>query len=218
MSAWIGGINMKKTIISRVLIILILLLVFVKIGQVYEKSKNHNSTKIHSKEVVNEDAAPSTAFPLNGDIYNFLNNKANRLKVYNNSIALNNGDTTNTCVYFVCEVLRQMGFNVSNSVCNTSQLISILKSKNLEIITDYKKLKPGDICFTTDSKQNKNGIPSHTYVFMSWVKEGDYSFANICDNQAKDYQGKIYHVRNISNTYTINGKTKDPFSFFVRKG
>ncbi len=216
---------MKKVVKSRMLLFLflILLVIFISIGHVYGKMKNQNSTKVNTEESVKQAEANSlgnvskTPFPLSNDIYNFLSNKINRLKVYNKSTALNNGNTANTCVYFICEVLRENGFNISNSVCNTSQLLSILKSKNLQTITDYTKLKPGDICFTTDSKQNKNGTPSHTYVFMRWVKDGDYSFAYICDNQSKDYDGKIYHVRNISNSYTIDGKTKDPFSFFVRR-
>ena len=52
---------------------------------------------------------------------------------------------------------------------------------------------------------------------MSWVKKGKYDFAYICDNQAKDYNNKIYHVRNISINYKVGDKAKDPFSFFVRK-
>jgi len=216
---------MKKIVKSRMLLFLFLLLIviFISIGHVYGKIRNQNSTKVSTEESSKQTeinrigTIQASPFPSSNDIYNFLITKTNRLKVYNKSTALNNGNTANTCVYFICEVLRENGFNISNSVCNTSQLISILKSKKLQIITDYTKLKPGDICFTTDSKQNKNGTPSHTYVFMSWVKDGDYSFANICDNQSKDYDGKIYHVRNISNSYTINGKTKDPFSFFVRK-
>lgn len=204
---------MKK--IVKAIITLILLVVFINLGQAYEKSKNHDSTKLSTEESVG--TVPTASLPLSNDIYKFLSDKTNRLKVYNKSTDLNSGDTANTCVYFICEVLRQTGFNISNSVCNTTQLLSILKAKNIKIITDYKRLKPGDICFTTDSKLSKNGIPSHTYVFMSWVKEGNYDFANVCDNQAKDYNDKILHVRNISNTYTFDGKTKDPFSFFVRR-
>ena len=51
--------------------------------------------------------------------------------------------------------------------------------------------------FTTDGYGNKMVFQPHTYVFMAWVKEGNYDYAYICDNQTKDYENKIYHIRNI---------------------
>lgn len=52
---------------------------------------------------------------------------------------------------------------------------------------------------------------------MAWVKEGNYDYAYICDNQAKDYENKIYHIRNIKNVDKANGYSKDAFSFFMEK-
>lgn len=49
------------------------------------------------------------------------------------------------------------------------------------------------------------------------VEEGKYDYAYICDNQAKDYEGKIYHTRNIKNIKNIKNSQKEPFSFFMHK-
>lgn len=152
---------------------------------------------------------------LQKNIYNYLSSSGNRIKVYDKAASLNNGSTSNTCVYFISEVLRENGFQVSSSICNTSGLISLLKANDWAKDYNYKDLKPGDICFTTDSHSNKYGVPSHTYVFMGWVKENSYDYAYVCDNQAKDYGGKIYHLRNIRVHASANGQDKDPFSFFM---
>lgn len=148
-------------------------------------------------------------------IYSFLKVKQNREKVYLNSIKLNNGESANTCVYFVSEVLRENGYKVPKNMANISNFLDFLEERNWKKNFDYKKLKPGDICFTTDESGNKYGIPTHTYIFMGWVNDGKYDYAYICDNQAKDYQNKIYHIRNINCTDTVNGFKKDAFSFFI---
>lgn len=150
-------------------------------------------------------------------IYNYLKISNNRLAVYKDATNLNNGATENTCVYFIGEVYRQNGFNIPSSVSNTSSLISLLKNDGWDTGNNYKNLQPGDLCFTTDEKGNKNGVPSHTYIFMGWQKTGSYDFAYVCDNQAKDYNGMIYHLRNISKSYSVNDKGKDPFSFYMYK-
>ncbi len=105
-------------------------------------------------------------------IYNSMMIKENRLKAYSRSIKLNKGSSSNTCVYFIAEVLRINGENIDDNVCNTNQLLQIMKKGGWKKEKDYKKLKPGDICFTTDENLNTNGIPTHTYIFMGWVDEG----------------------------------------------
>ena len=99
---------------------------------------------------------------------------------------------------------------------NISQIILLLKKEGMEKQRDYENLKPGDICFTTDGDGDKNGIPTHTYIFMKWVKAGNYDYAYICDNQAKDYDGKVYHIRNINVIDKSNGFDKDAFAFFMK--
>ncbi|WP_243108679.1 hypothetical protein [Clostridium rectalis] len=141
--------------------------------------------------------------------------KNNRIKAYNQAVSLNNGDSSNTCVYFICEVLRLNNVKINNNICNTTQILDIMKREGFKKERDYKKLKPGNICFTTDESLNKNGIPTHTYIFMGWYKEGQYDYAYICDNQAKDYDNKIYHLRNIKKAMNKNGLIKEPFSFFL---
>jgi len=150
-------------------------------------------------------------------LYSTMMNKNDRTKALNRAIALNGGKPTNTCVYFLSEVLRMNGEKIDDTICNTTQILDIMKKEGWKKEKDYKKLKPGNICFTTDEKLNKNGIPTHTYIFMGWKEEGKYDYAYICDNQAKDYEGKIYHLRNIVKTETVKGYTKEPFSFFLYK-
>ena len=152
---------------------------------------------------------------LTQNVFNFLEDTENRKDVYAASIDLNGGSSANTCVYFVAEVLRRNNFNVAKEICNISQIIPIFEEKGWEKESDYKDLMPGDICFTTDAKGDKDGLPTHTYVFMKWVKEGKYDYAYICDNQAKDYKSKIYHIRNISIVTKVNGSDKDAFAFFM---
>jgi hypothetical protein len=149
-------------------------------------------------------------------IYFYMKQEKNQSKVFSAAIALNDDKSSNACVYFISEVLRKNNVDVPKSTSNTSQIISILNAKGWKKDNDYKKLQPGDICFTTDSKGNKNGVPTHTYVFMGWVNEGSYDYAYICDNQAKDYENKIYHIRNIKNQVKLNGIEKDAFSFFMK--
>lgn len=149
-------------------------------------------------------------------VYTFLSDEKNRRQVYETSIELNKGTSANSCAYFIAEVLRKNGIQVSKDVCNTSQIITCLKKNGWMEYRNYKDLKPGDICFTTDAFGNKDGTPSHTYVFMKWIKENNYEYAYICDNQAKDYKNNVYHIRNITVKATANGFSKDKFSFFMR--
>lgn len=154
---------------------------------------------------------------LRENIHNFMQSEENRRDVYAAAINLNNGNSENTCVYFVAETLRKNDYDVPKDICNTAQLISFLSEKGWDKYGEYKDLKEGDICFTTDARGNRNGMPSHTYFFMGWVKEGSYDYAYICDNQAKDYNDKVYHIRNIKVVDKINGLKKDAFSFFMRR-
>lgn len=154
---------------------------------------------------------------LQGTIYKFLQDEQSRRDVFSTAVDLNQGRTENTCVYFVSEVLRRNGIEVPKYICNTSQLISFLKKQVWKKVNDYKKLEVGDICFTTDAFDNKKGIPTHTYIFMGWVKKDSYDYAYICDNQAKHYQDKLYHIRNLAVKDEVEGNTKEAFSFFMKK-
>ncbi|WP_286161337.1 hypothetical protein [Clostridium sp. KNHs214] len=156
-------------------------------------------------------------YKLGKKIYTSMNDKQNRTKAYVSAVYLNGGYSENTCVYFLAEVLRMSGEKIDVSVCNTAKILDIMKRDGWKIERNYKKLKPGDICFTTDELLNKNGTPTHTYIFMGWKKEGNYDYAYICDNQAKDYNGKIYHLRNITKAEKMGKNVKEPFSFFMYK-
>lgn len=189
----------KKRIIKFLIFIFLLVLFYHLIPLI----KNINTSKMFKNKNINS------------DLYSFMDDKNSREEVYNKAIKLNNGSSANTCVYFVAEALRQNGEDIDSSVCNTSQLLGIMENEGWNKEYDVKKLKPGDICFTTDEKLNKKGTPTHTYIFMGWVTKGNYDYAYVCDNQAKDYKGKIYHIRNVTKIENVKGNQKEPFSFFV---
>ncbi|MBV1822370.1 hypothetical protein G7A79_29560, partial [Coprococcus sp. MSK.21.13] len=44
---------------------------------------------------------------LRENIYKYLQDKNNRIETYYSGVALNNGKSENTCVYFISEVLRK---------------------------------------------------------------------------------------------------------------
>lgn len=154
---------------------------------------------------------------LEGKLYYSMSKKDNRIKAFNRAVVLNNGKSINTCVYFLAEVLRMNGEKIDDSVCNTTQLLEIMKKEGFEKEKNYKKLKPGNICFTTDERLTAMGAPTHTFIFMGWKEQGAYDYAYICDNQANEYKGNLYHLRNIAQVESVNGNTKEPFSFFMYK-
>lgn len=178
---------------------LMLILSFTIIAQIDEAKPQKNDASVQTQ------------------LFKYLSSSKKRKKVYEEAINLNGGSSENTCVYFIAEALRQNDIYMGNGTCNTSQLISNLEKLGWKKNFDYTKLKPGDICFTTDGTFQNNGAPSHAYFFMKWEKDGSYDNAYIVDNQAKDYKGKIYHLRNVASSISFNNLTKDPFSFFMRK-
>jgi len=148
-------------------------------------------------------------------IYDYLCQDQNRRKVLKSALALNKGRTSNSCVYFVSETLRRNGVPIPKGAGNTKQLLAVLNKRGWKKESDFKKLQPGDVCFTTDFNGSKKGKPSHTFIFMGWVKPGNYDYAYICDNQIRDYKGNTYHIRNIKGRGKQNGYTKEAFSFFM---
>jgi hypothetical protein len=208
-------------IVCIIFIIAASLIVYEKLTDNYKNvsrqniiEKNYNHLKIENNQVSIDESINYQ--DLREKIYNFLKIEKNQAKVFNRAIALNEGTSANACVYFVSEVLRKNNIEVSEETCNTDQILSILQEKGWKKEYDYKKLKPGDLCFTTDASGDKYGSPTHAYIFMGWVNEYNYDYAYICDNQAKDYSNKVYHIRNIKYTVNQDGLTKDAFSFFMK--
>ncbi len=158
----------------------------------------------------------SAEMQIREQIFFYLKQESNQKMAFDAAVKLNDEKSSNACVYFVSEVLRRNDIKVRKDTSNTAQLISALKKMGWSKDTNYRNLESGDICFTTDSAGNKDGIPTHAYIFMGWVEESRYDYAYICDNQATDYENKIYHIRNIKDSDNINGLTKDAFSFFMK--
>ncbi|MBF7095529.1 InlB B-repeat-containing protein [Alkalibacter mobilis] len=154
-------------------------------------------------------------YNVGNQLYNYLSSLSNRNSVSSSAIRLNNGYASNACVYFASEALRRVGVPVSKTMNNIDRFLPYLTANGWVKERDYTKLKKGDICFTTDSNDDKNGRPTHTYIFMGWVVEGDYNYAYICDNQAQYYDNQVLHVRNFLNRDEHAGSEKEPFSFFM---
>lgn len=128
---------------------------------------------------------------LQKNLYSYFMNLDNRKSVNERAIELHGGVKSNNCVYFASEGLRRAGLtDLPESICNTKQLTAQLNQRGWTQCTDLSKLRPGDICFTT------NG-PSHAYTFMQWVKDNSYDYAYICDNQGNEFAGDPYHQRNV---------------------
>ena len=194
----------KKTRINSIKYILIASTILFFIPLLYVELTFNKSDNVYSGK-------------LEEKLYYSMSKENNRIQAFNRAVELNNGKSINTCVYFISEVLRMNGGSISDNVCNTSQLLEIMKNEGWEKETNYKNLKPGNICFTTDESLTASGAPTHTYIFMGWKEQGLYDYAYVCDNQANEYKGKLYHLRNITKVESINGNTKEPFSFFMYK-
>lgn len=153
-------------------------------------------------------AAPRKQSNIQTSLYNYLTVAENRKSVEKAAIRLNRGNAHFTCVYYTSESLRRIGYKVPRYICNNRQLTAYLKSKGWKVNYNLHELKPGDICFTTNTNK---GFPSHAYIFMGWVKEGSIDYAYIVDNQSYDYKGHIYHVRNVRRKQN----DKDATRFFM---
>jgi hypothetical protein len=134
---------------------------------------------------------PSSAFhsPLHQKVYNYMLNTDNQVSVYNQAVALHNGITINNCAYFVSELLRRNDVNIPTDVSMVTQVQRQLSSRGFKTDTNLKNLKSGDICFT---KSN-----THVFTFMGWVNSDKYDYAYVVDNQARLFDGQVYHVRRL---------------------
>ena len=88
-------------------------------------------------------------------------NPDNQVSVHNRALALHGGITMNNCIYFQSEVLRRMGFNISNSMAIVVQFRNLLPKLGFKKDMNIANLKPGDIVFAQGY--------THVYIFMGWV-------------------------------------------------
>lgn len=126
------------------------------------------------------------------------------------------GGTDNTCVAFASEALRRMGIPVpiENVEINGETLNISLVTLPFKIwleenisprkIEDANKLRPGDICFSTN-EPGYPGFPAHVYFFIEYYP-GDTGAAYVVDNQAPK------HWRNLN----YRPYKKSPFAFALR--
>ena len=138
------------------------------------------------------------------NLYRYMLNPDNEASVHNKAVALHSGITINNCVYFQAELLRRMGFNISNKMANVVDFGNLLPNLGFKKDTNIKDLKPGDIVITQGN--------THTYTFMGWVNSGKYDYAYVVDNQARVFGGQVYHVRKIDTYDPV--KDTDPMAYF----
>jgi len=144
-------------------------------------------------------------------IFEYLNVESNRTSLLKKAISLNSGSQNGLTVHLLSEILISNNVTINTKTTTVKQLMDSLTSIGWKKNSDATKLQKGDICFTTDMP-GKTGVPSHSYIFMGWVKEGKTDYANICDGQVEEFNN-ILHKRNLSITTT----KKDKFSFFLKK-
>ncbi|KGM94702.1 hypothetical protein Z968_11235 [Clostridium novyi A str. 4552] len=176
----------------------------------FQNNLSANQTKPKIKLPVPVDANLTPANEINAKIFNYLKVVNNRFSSYNKAKKLNNNNDKGLASIYVAQILRDTGYNISDSIINTAGLVNQLKKDGWKPITDYKQLRKGDICFTTSDKPN--GSPAHTYIFITWVTKGKTDFAWVIDSQVSDYKN-VYHKRNIDCTTS----KKEKFAFFMRK-
>jgi hypothetical protein len=168
---------------------------------------------VTTDKIVSKDTIDSSINPLvtPNKIYEYLNVESNRTTVLNKAVDLNAGSKNGITIYLLSEILRSNSIDIPAGTSTVKQLVEDLTSMDWKKNTDFTKLEKGDICFTTDMP-DKPGEPSHAYVFMGWIEDGQTDYANICDGQVQEYNSTL-HKRNIS----IEINQKDKFSFFLRK-
>ncbi|MBU3155820.1 N-acetylmuramoyl-L-alanine amidase [Clostridium estertheticum] len=177
-----------------------------------------NGTSIKVKAIITVGAAITTTTPIiittpttelqstviGEKLFIYLTPSANVVSTLKAAVKLHDGVTINNCVYFSSEAMRRISVPVPIGVCNTHQYLNYLNSNKWSKTKDIKELTPGSLCFTTN---DGTGYPTHTFVFMGWVNDGDYTIAYIADNQ-----GQAVHTRSMLAT----GDT-DAFAFFMSK-
>ena len=100
------------------------------------------------------------------------------------------GTTTNACVAFMSEALRQSGTYVpfdyyvgGRSASKVTSALSyyLRKERGWKMRTDLSLLKQGNIVFTIDIP-GMPGVPTHTFMFNRWIDKAN-RVAEIVDNQ-----------------------------------
>jgi hypothetical protein len=153
------------------------------------------------------------ALSVNKDLFLFYSKESNYNKVYSDVLKFYEAGTSNGCVAFMSEALREVGFAVpiendslgENISLVTKPFSEFLESKGWQRIA-HAQLQPGDVCFTTDAPSYP-GYPAHTYMFHSW-NDQSRGLANVVDNQA------FTHIRNIF--VGGGGFNFSPFAYALR--
>lgn len=143
---------------------------------------------------------------MQSNLYNYILNPNNEVSIHNRAVELHSGITVNDCVYFQSELLRRMGFSISNSMANVVQFCDLLPKLGFKKDTNIEDLKPGDICITQGY--------SHAYTFLGWVNPGKTDYAYVCDNQSRVFGGQVYHVRKIDTSDPVQGTDAMAFFFY----
>lgn len=170
-----------------------------------EEAIEKNKDNAQNKD--NKDNLPEQ----NYKIYTYAIGTENRANAIKEAIKLNENNKSGITAIFIAEILRKAEVKVPMNITNTKSLVENLQSQGWKKLSDPKGLKKGDICFTTDMS-DMEGYPSHVYIFMGWVKEGDTREAYVCDSLVEQNKDSI-HKRNIDNAT----EDKQKMNFYMRK-
>lgn len=222
------GDSLRKIIKFKLIVGLTIILSFVFLldssttrhhqQSIFQATKAEKSYAQSSMPVENRDLKPlRKQSEVQIKLYKYLIDLSNRESVKSAAIKLNNGKQHNSCVYFVSEALRRVGYKVPLKICYTGNyrhimhkdisLMHFLKKMGWQESKNLSELQVGDICFTTPDSE---GHSTHTYIFMGWVDPQKHDYAYVCDNQSYDYATTL-HVRNIKSML----KDKDPLYCFM---
>lgn len=155
---------------------------------------------------------PSTS-SINAKLFAYYSVRANYNKVYDSVMGWY-GTTSNGCIAFMSEALRQVGVAVPKKSGLGGEPISLVTkpfSYYLEHNLGWKRINkasdllPGDVVFTIDAPRWPSW-PAHTYMFHSWADKANGT-GRVVDNQA------FTHNRNIFGYGSYNFS---PFAYALR--
>lgn len=151
----------------------------------------------------------------NTTLFNYYSKLPNYNAVYEGVLKFYAAGTSNGCVAFMSEAIRQAGLAVPKGVDSLGENISLVTKPFAEYlinkakwikIKDMSQLLPGDVVLTQDDSRYP-GYPAHTYMFHSWIDKSR-GVAYVIDNQ------DFTHKRNI--TEGGGGYNFTPYAYHVR--
>lgn len=174
-------------------------------------ASQNNTTNVTVPQQKQEKTLEQELGVANSKIYTTALGEEIRKNAINQSIKINENSPNGITAIYIAELLRSAGIPVPATSKNTKDLVDSLTALGWKPYTDPKQLKKGDVCFTTEMS-DMAGHPSHVYIFMGWVKEGNTDTAFVCDSLIAENNNEWIHKRNID----FETENKQKMAFFMR--